>query len=155
VGRGARALLDERGQRELRQRLLPLAAVATPNIPEAEALIGRSIATDDEARDAARVLFDLGARNVIITGGHRNGDADDLLFDGTAFHVFHGQRVDTPHTHGTGCTFSAAVAAGLAQGMDVLEAVDRAKRFLTAALQQAYPIGRGISPVNHRPDNWE
>ncbi len=118
-------LLDEAGVGALKRELLPLALIVTPNLPEAAALTGRS-----DPREAARAIHDLGPRG---------------------FTVFQGERVDTAHTHGTGCTFSAAIAAGLALGKAVPEAVDGAKRYVTAALKQAYAVGRGTSPVNHFP----
>jgi len=139
-------LLDEAGVGALKRELLPLALIVTPNLPEAAALTGRS-----DPREAARAIHDLGPRHVVIKGGHAAGDPDDLLFDGRGFTVFQGERVDTAHTHGTGCTFSAAIAAGLALGKAVPEAVDGAKRYVTAALKQAYAVGRGTSPVNHFP----
>ena len=148
-------LLEPDGVKALKQALLPLALVITPNVPEAELLAGRRLHKDGDMRDAARAIHDLGPRTVVVKGGHRSGDADDLLFDGAEFHVFHAPRVDTPHTHGTGCTFSAGITAGLAAGLDVFSAVGRAKRYLTAALQQAYAVGSGVSPVNHFPTAWE
>ncbi|HLG73211.1 MAG TPA: bifunctional hydroxymethylpyrimidine kinase/phosphomethylpyrimidine kinase [Chloroflexota bacterium] len=150
VSTSGRMLLEPEAIGVLKQKLLPLTLVVTPNIPEAEALTGLA-----DPRNAARALHDLGARYVVVKGGHKVGDADDLLFDGSAFHVFPGERIDTPHTHGTGCTFSAAITAGLARGLDVPAAVARAKRFITAALRQAQPIGGGISPVNHAPADWD
>ena len=138
----------------LRELLLPLALVATPNIPEAEVLAGRTLQTEGELRDAARAIQAMGPKAVIIKGGHRTGDADDLLFDGQAFQTLHAERVDTPHTHGTGCSFSAAIAAGLAKGLDVPQAVAEAKSWLTAAIRQAYAIGSGYSPVHHFHALW-
>jgi hydroxymethylpyrimidine/phosphomethylpyrimidine kinase len=143
------ALLNEAGVEALKRKLLPLALIVTPNLPEAEALTGRS-----DLREAARAIHDLGPRYVVIKGGHAAGDPDDLLFDGREFEVLHGVRVDTPHTHGTGCTFSAAITAGLALDKAVPEAVEEAKRYVTAALQQAYAVGHGTSPVNHFPSAW-
>ncbi|MDE3074264.1 MAG: bifunctional hydroxymethylpyrimidine kinase/phosphomethylpyrimidine kinase [Chloroflexota bacterium] len=143
-------LLDSDGLQALVEELLPLAAVATPNIPEAEILVGHLIASEQQIREAARAIHALGARAVLVKGGHLGGPtADDLLFDGQRFHTFQAERVDTPHTHGTGCTFSAAITAGLAKGLPLLEAVSAAKAYVTEALRQAYPVGRGRSPVNH------
>ncbi len=134
------ALVDE---------LLPLALILTPNIPEAEVLAGRLIANDAEAREAARIIADKGPRFVIIKGGHRSGSALDLVFDGTTFMELDAERVVTDNTHGTGCTFSAAIAAFLARGHEPLEAIRDAKRFLTDALLASYSVGGGHSPVNH------
>ncbi len=149
VSSSGQPLLDAAGLEALKSKLLPLALIVTPNIPEAEALTGRS-----DVREAARAIHDLGPRNVVIKGGHAKGHADDLLFDGSDFQVFPGRRIHTSHTHGTGCTFSAAIAAGLAHGFSVPKAVGQAKRYLTAALEQAYAVGHGISPVNHFPSGW-
>lgn len=149
VSSSGRALLDGDGLQALKAQLLPLALVVTPNLPEAKALTGLS-----DPREAARAVLDMGPRAVIVKGGHLEGDADDLLYDGRDFVVFHAARVHTPHTHGTGCTFSAAIAAGLALGNDLASAVERAKRYITAALQQAVAIGAGTSPVNHFPTQW-
>jgi len=149
VSTSGHPLLEAEGVKALKSRLLPLALVVTPNLPEAETLTGLQ-----DAREAARAIRDLGPRMVVIKGGHRVSDADDLLFDGAEFQVIHAERVNTPHNHGTGCAFSAAIAAGLARSLDVPAAVDRAKRYVTAALQQAYAVGHGISPVNHFPSGW-
>ena len=149
VAKSGDRLLREDAVEALRRELLPLAAVLTPNLPEAEVLVGRSIENDQDIREAARAILDLGPRAVVVKGGHRTGDADDVLFDGREFHVLHANRVDTPNTHGTGCTFSAAIAAQLAQGQDVREAVRRAKAYLTEAIRRSGPLGRGHGPVAH------
>ena len=129
--------------------LLPLALVLTPNLPEAEVLVARPLVTEDDIRQAARDIFALGPRAVIVKGGHRPGDATDLLFDGSSFHTFATERIDTPNTHGTGCTFSAAIAAGLADGLDVVDAVGAAKRYVTEAIRRSQPLGHGHGPVAH------
>ena len=132
------------------QKLLPLAAVLTPNLPEAEDLLGRPVRTDEQVREAARELQSLGPRNVVLKGGHREGDAAiDILFDGSDFHEFSTPRIETTSTHGTGCTFASAVAAFLARQETVPEAVKRAKEYLTEALRRAEPIGHGHGPVHH------
>ena len=149
VAKSGDRLLREDAVEALRRELLPLAAVLTPNLPEAEVLVGRSIENDQDIREAARAILDLGPRAVVVKGGHRTGDADDVLFDGREFHVLHAERVDTPNTHGTGCTFSAAIAAYLAQGLDVVDAVQHAKAYLTEAIRRSGPLGRGHGPVAH------
>jgi len=132
------------------QKLLPLADVLTPNLPEAEDLLGRTVRTDEQVREAARELQSLGPRNVVLKGGHREGDAAiDILFDGSDFHEFSTPRIETTSTHGTGCTFASAVAAFLARQETVPEAVKRAKEYLTEALRRAEPIGHGHGPVHH------
>ena len=156
---GAR-LLDEDGVRALRAELLPRARVITPNIPEAEALSGRRIQSPDEAREAARRIHGMGAAAVIITGGHAAGIAQglglraqgsivDLLFDGQTFHEFRVPRVESRHTHGTGCTFASAVAAGLALGHDLPAAAVRAQQYVAGAIAHAPGIGHGRGPLNH------
>jgi hydroxymethylpyrimidine/phosphomethylpyrimidine kinase len=142
-------LLREDAVQALITELLPLAMVLTPNLPEAEVLVGRRLTTDAEIRQAARDIVALGARSVVMTGGHREGDATDLLFDGRVFHTFTAARIDTPNTHGTGCTFSAAIAASLAGGMDLVEAVGAGKRYVTEAIRHARPLGGGHGPVAH------
>jgi hydroxymethylpyrimidine kinase/phosphomethylpyrimidine kinase len=137
-------LLDDEGLAALRSRLVPKSTVVTPNLPEAEALTGRR-----DPREAARALRDLGAAIVVVKGGHAPGPVcEDLVFDG-AFHVIAGPRVETSATHGTGCTLSAAIAAGLASGLAPLEAIVRARRFLEASMIAARPLGHGNGPLHH------
>ncbi|MFI5266341.1 MAG: bifunctional hydroxymethylpyrimidine kinase/phosphomethylpyrimidine kinase [Chloroflexota bacterium] len=154
VAKSGDTLLRPEAVSALRELLLPLALVVTPNIPEAEVLASNDLETDEQLRDAAKAIHAMGPKAVVIKGGHRSGDADDLLYDGHEFHTLHAERVDTPHTHGTGCTFSAAIAASLAKGLAVPEAVAEAKRYLTVAIQQAYAIGGGHSPVHHFHALW-
>ncbi len=149
VAKSGDRLLREDAVHALRSQLLPLAAVLTPNIPEAEVLLGRRIETDQDVRQAARDILDMGPRAVVIKGGHRQGDPIDVLFDGDTFHLFGGRRIQTTSTHGTGCTFSAAIAAGLARGLLVREAVAQAKSYVATAIQRAGPLGRGHGPVEH------
>jgi hydroxymethylpyrimidine/phosphomethylpyrimidine kinase len=136
--------------RALRERLIPRAAVVTPNLPEAEALSGIRATIPDDLRRIARRLCAMGARAVIIKGGHAAGDPTDLLFDGEAFHEFTSPRLDTRHTHGTGCTHSAALAACLALGLPLAEAAARAKRFVYEAIRTNPGLGAGRGPLNHR-----
>ncbi len=134
----------------LRELLLPLALIVTPNIPEAETLAGMTIATDEDRREAAKRIAAFGPRYVIVKGGHALGDPVDFLYDGRVITAIEsGPRIDTPNTHGTGCTFSAAIAAGLARGDDVERAVRAAKVYITEALRHSYRVGAGHSPVNH------
>jgi hydroxymethylpyrimidine/phosphomethylpyrimidine kinase len=140
----------------LKERLLPLARVLTPNLPEAEDLLGRSLTTDEEIREGARELQSLGAASVVIMGGHRPGDViTDVLFDGEQFHEFSGPRVATTSTHGTGCTFASAIAASLAKGETVPAAVGLAREYLQGALEGAYPVGGGHGPVHHFWQLWQ
>lgn len=150
VSKSGARLLKEDAIEALKSKLLPLAEVVTPNIPEAEVLSGHKIADVEAMRDAARRIFSLGAKRVVIKGGHAEGpNVVDLYYDGDRFEEFKAERVPTRNTHGTGCTYSAAIAAYLAHGLPPLDAVARAKEFLTAALRSAPAIGKGIGPVDH------
>lgn len=151
IAKGGASLLREEAVRALKEQLLPLAAVVTPNIPEAETLTGLSIRNSEDKREAARRLAACGARYVIIKGGHDSGaEAIDLLYDGRSFHELASRRIHTTHTHGTGCTFSAALTAGLAKGMDVVSAAALAKNFIQAAIEDGITIGgSGQGPTNH------
>jgi hydroxymethylpyrimidine/phosphomethylpyrimidine kinase len=151
VAKSGDRLLRADAVQALIEQLLPLALVLTPNLPEAEVLVGHSLETDEQIRQAAHEIVELGPKAVVMKGGHRTEDAQatDVLFDGQTFHVFSSERVETPNTHGTGCTFSAAIAASLAQGADVVEAVGTAKRYLSEAIRRAGPLGAGHGPVRH------
>jgi hydroxymethylpyrimidine/phosphomethylpyrimidine kinase len=149
VAKSGDPLLQANAVRALAIRLLPLALIATPNIPEAEVLAKREIGSDGDAREAARVIAGLGPRYVVVKGGHRGGEPVDVVFDGIGFHEFETDRVDTENTHGTGCTFSAAITAYLARGFEPIDAIAAAKDYLTGALRESYAIGAGHSPVNH------
>ncbi|NQW17188.1 MAG: bifunctional hydroxymethylpyrimidine kinase/phosphomethylpyrimidine kinase [Chloroflexi bacterium] len=143
-------LLREDAVDALKSMLIPLSMVVTPNIPEAEVLTGLVIDNRASVERAARDIHDLGARYVIIKGGHGSGeDSIDVLFDGGKFHEFSAVRMDTQNTHGTGCTFSSAIASGLAKGDEVHAAVQAAKEYVTEAIRYAYPIGQGHGPLNH------
>ena len=145
-------LLPVEAIRTLREELLPRAALLTPNVPEAEALTGISIRTLDDARQAACRILQMGPRAVLIKGGHMEGDAIDLLWDGAAWQEFPARRIETRHTHGTGCTYSAAITAGLAQGLPLRDAVARAKQFVNEAIRTAPGLGSGCGPVNHHAE---
>ncbi len=151
---GERLMADD-GLEAFRQQMLPLATVLTPNLLEAEALLGHPIASWDDVREAARELVAMGAESVVVTGGHREGPAIDIFYDGHEFHEYTAARVDTTNTHGTGCTFASAIAAALAKGTNTRGAVALAKAYVTKALQSAYPIGRGNGPVHHFYRYWQ
>jgi hydroxymethylpyrimidine/phosphomethylpyrimidine kinase len=148
VAKGGARLLRDDAVAALRERLVPLAAVITPNLPEAEVLLGRSIATPQERERAARDLVALGCRAAVVKGGHAEGAADDVVFDGVEVTWLRGERVATGNTHGSGCAFSAAVAAGLARGLTVHEALGAAKAFIAGAIAHALEVGHGHGPVN-------
>jgi len=142
-------LLEEEGVAALCGRLLPLALVVTPNIPEAEALAGMAIRSEADRERAAARIHAMGPAYVLIKGGHGGAEAVDLLFDGRRAVRFSAARVPTANLHGTGCTLSAALACHLAAGLDVAEAVARAKDYLTAALWHGFQVGRGPGAPDH------
>ncbi|HEV3215844.1 MAG TPA: bifunctional hydroxymethylpyrimidine kinase/phosphomethylpyrimidine kinase [Vicinamibacterales bacterium] len=147
---GRRTLLAPDAVSILKSRLLPLASVVTPNTSEAGALAGIPVESADAAREAARRILDLGAKAVVVKGGHLSGaESIDLLFDGRTFTEFSAPRSSRGPIHGTGCTFASALAAGLALGDDLPAAVDRAKRYVTGAIQRAVAIGRGAAVLDH------
>jgi hydroxymethylpyrimidine/phosphomethylpyrimidine kinase len=150
VAKGGHALLESTAVAVLRRRLLPMAAIITPNLPEAEALTGLSIGSETEMRTAATALLALGAPAVLLKGGHLASDTvTDLLASAAGVEAFAAPRIETRHTHGTGCTTASAVAAGLAQGMSLRDSVVRARAFVRAALVAAPGLGRGHGPLNH------
>lgn len=155
VAQSGDRLIDSDALQTMREQLVPLATVLTPNLPEAEALLDRPVASWDDVRDAARDLVAMGAQSVVIKGGHREGPAIDIFYDGNELHDFTAVRVDTTSTHGTGCAFASAIAAALAKGTNARGAVALAKAFVTKALQSAYPIGKGHGPIHHFYRYWQ
>jgi hydroxymethylpyrimidine/phosphomethylpyrimidine kinase len=154
IAKSGAPLLEPEARTALAQAILPLALVVTPNLHEAAALAGLPVGTPEEMEEAARRIHALGPAWVLVKGGHLEGDALDLLFDGSRLTPFRAERVPTPHTHGTGCTYSAAIAAGLARGAAVPDAVAEAKRYVTAAIRAGLPLGRGVGPVRHFVEGW-
>jgi hydroxymethylpyrimidine/phosphomethylpyrimidine kinase len=156
VAKGGSRLLHNDAIASLYRYLLPLAAVVTPNIPEAEVLLGRPLATLDDRRQAARDLVALGPRAAVVKGGHSDethanaadSDAIDVYWDGSDMVELVGRRIPTKNTHGSGCVFSAAITAGLAKGQDPLTAVRAAKAFINAAIEHSLELGKGHGPVN-------
>ena len=145
---GAR-LLNEDAVATLREKLLPLADLITPNIPEAEVLSGQTISDEEGMLQAARIIGETYHCAVLCKGGHRVSDANDLLYQNGAFRWFRGRRIDNPNTHGTGCTLSSAIAANLAKGFPLADAVQRAKDYLSGALEDMLDLGQGAGPMNH------
>lgn len=142
-------LADQKALRVLEKELYPLAALLTPNIPEAEALSGMAIQSRDAVQQAAQVISQKYGCSVLCKGGHLAGRADDLLYDGGNFYWLEGRRIDNPNTHGTGCTLSSAVACALADGMNMPDAVRRAKEYLSGAISDGLDLGTGRGPLNH------
>ena len=149
VAKSGDRLLREDAVAAMRNSLMPLAAVVTPNIPEAETLAETRIESGEDGRRAADKIVGMGAKAVVVKGGHLSGPAVDLFYDGREFREFNAPRIDSRNTHGTGCTFAAAIAAGLAKGMEVVEAVAAAKEYVTKAIEGSFDVGRGHGPLNH------
>lgn len=150
IAKSGDRLLEDDAIAAIKAELLPRASVVTPNIPEAEALSGLRVVTLDDAREAARRIVRMGPAAVVVKGGHLDRpDVVDLLYDGTRFHEFVSPRVVTTSTHGTGCTFAAAVAANLALGHPLVEAVPMAKAYVSGAMTHARGLGRGHGPLDH------
>lgn len=156
VNRTGAPLFDDEALDAMRSLLLPLATVVTPNSREASLLTGLDVSTEDGLKRAARALVEeLGARNSVVKGGRLDGAATDVLYDGSDFLTFTSERIDTPNNHGTGCTLASAIAAGLAQGLPLPDAVQQAKDYVTAAMRASFPVGRGHGPLNHFHELWE
>jgi len=151
VAKSGVPLLSVEARLLLKEELLPLAMVVTPNIPEAEVLLDRRIETMDDMKQAAVEIRALGPGWVVVKGGHRGDEREavDVVFDGSEHHLLSAPFFNTPNTHGTGCTFSAAITAGLARGDAPLTAIQTAKQFITEAVRTALPLGTGRGPTNH------
>ena len=150
IAKSGHRLLKPDAVEALMHELIPLALVVTPNIHEAQQLSGIEIKTLNDARRAAKIIHRLGCRHVLIKGGHLLEDrATDLLYDGRFFELFKSEFIDTPHTHGTGCTFASAIAAHLALGKPLTQAITAAKAYLTEAIRHGLSIGHGKGPTNH------
>lgn len=151
ISKGGASLLQEEAVQALIEHLLPLATVITPNLPEVAKILNiAEMKTIDEMKDAAVQLHQLGPKYVVLKGGHlQEGNATDILYDGKEFTLFENERIETKHTHGTGCTFAAAIASELAKGEPIVQAVQTAKNYIQAAIKHALAIGGGIGPTNH------
>jgi hydroxymethylpyrimidine/phosphomethylpyrimidine kinase len=154
VAKSGDPLLREDAREALVKRILPLALVVTPNLPEAAALAGMPVAGRADMEEAARRIHGLGPRYVLVKGGHLEGDAVDLLWNGREFTAFAAPRIDSPNTHGTGCTFSAAVTACLARGQALADAVREAKAYVTRAIREGFRAGRGVGQLRHFLAEW-
>jgi hydroxymethylpyrimidine/phosphomethylpyrimidine kinase len=154
VAKSGDALLQPDARQALIERVLPLALVVTPNLPEAESLAGIPVASRPDMEEAARRIHRLGPRYVLVKGGHLKGDAIDLLWNGKAFTAFRAPRIDSGNTHGTGCTLSAAIAAGLARGQAIGDAIRDAKAYVTRAIREGFAAGRGVGQLRHFIAEW-
>lgn len=149
VAKSGDRLLSEDAIITLKTQLLPLATIVTPNLPEAEALTGVTIQTKQDIYTACQQLHQLGAKNVLLKGGHSLGNPNDLFYDGENFHWLKAERIPTKNTHGTGCTLSSAIAANLANGLSLKDSIEAAKTYITEAIRYSFPIGHGHGPVHH------
>ncbi|QUH18580.1 bifunctional hydroxymethylpyrimidine kinase/phosphomethylpyrimidine kinase [Alkaliphilus sp. B6464] len=129
--------------------VIPCADVLTPNIPEAEKISGMTISSMEDMEAAAKRIYEMGCRNVIVKGGHAIGNAIDVLYDGKQFYHYETYRINTKNTHGTGCTFSSAITSNLALGLPIPQAVEQAKQYVTTAIKHALSIGKGNGPTHH------
>ena len=154
VAKSGDALLQPDARDALVKQLLPLATVVTPNLPEAAVLAEMSVESESEMEEAARRIHRFGARHVLVKGGHLTGAANDLLFDGRAFTQFPGERIASTSTHGTGCTLSSAIAAGLAHGRPLDAAIRDAKAYVTQAIREGFRPGRGVGALRHFVERW-
>ena len=154
IAKSGDPLLERDAQEALIAEVLPLALVVTPNLHEAGALGGMPVGTREEMEEAARKIHKLGPRHVLVKGGHLKGEAVDVLFNGREFTTFSAPRIDSPNTHGTGCTFSAAIAAGLAKGRPLEDAVRDAKAYVTRAIREGFRAGRGVGALRHFLTDW-
>jgi len=152
IAKGGASLLQQEAVQALKEHLLPIATVVTPNVPEAEVLTGMEIHNIQDSKEAAKELHRLGAKYVLMKGGHaayQGNEVIDFLFDGEQFIEYKSERIDSKQTHGSGCTFASAVTAGLANGYPIEEAVREAKKFISIAIEQQLNIGSGHGPTNH------
>jgi hydroxymethylpyrimidine/phosphomethylpyrimidine kinase len=154
VAKSGDQLLQPEARAALADRILPLAMLVTPNLPEAEVLAGMRVAEPEDMEEAARRIHLMGPRYVLVKGGHLKGDATDLLWNGREFTKFSTPRIDSQNTHGTGCTFSAAIAAGLARGQALGDAIRSAKAYVTRAIREGFKAGRGVGQLRHFIPDW-
>ncbi|KXZ39334.1 hydroxymethylpyrimidine/phosphomethylpyrimidine kinase [Alkalithermobacter thermoalcaliphilus JW-YL-7 = DSM 7308] len=149
VSKSGHTLLGPDAKDILLKELLPLCTIVTPNIPEAEVITGVTINSINDMKKSCKVIFEMGAKMILIKGGHLSTDPVDILFDGKGFKYFIGKRIHTKNTHGTGCTLSSAIASNLAKGYSVEKSIVKAKEYITIAIQNSLSIGKGIGPTNH------
>ena len=154
VAKSGDQLLQPEARAALADRILPLALLVTPNLPEAEVLAGIRVAEPEDMEEAARRIHLMGPRYVLVKGGHLKGDATDLLWNGRDFTRFSTPRIDSQNTHGTGCTFSAAITAGLARSQALGDAIRSAKAYVTRAIREGFQGGRGVGQLRHFIPDW-
>ncbi|MFW6456838.1 MAG: bifunctional hydroxymethylpyrimidine kinase/phosphomethylpyrimidine kinase [Planctomycetota bacterium] len=155
IAKGGARLLEKEAEQMLCERLLPCATILTPNLPEAASICNHPVQTLQEMRDAAREIHYMGPTTVLIKGGHLEGDPVDLFYDGSSFHELEFRRINTTNTHGTGCTYSAAIATYLGRGMDVIDAVHSARSAIQTGIENALSLGKGHGPLDHLAMFWK
>ena len=149
VSKSGYHLLNLEAEVNLIKELLPMAMIVTPNIPEAEVMTNKSISTLIQMEEAAKAIFQMGVKNILLKGGHLENDSIDILYDGREFSYFSSSRIATKNTHGTGCTLSSAITANLALGYKLDQAITLAKEYITIAIQHSLSIGKGVGPTHH------
>jgi hydroxymethylpyrimidine/phosphomethylpyrimidine kinase len=154
IAKSGAPLLQPEARTALIEVMLPLAEVVTPNLHEASVLAGLPVTTEADMEEAARRIHARGPRHVLVKGGHLAGSATDILYDGRSFTRFAAPRIDSQNTHGTGCTYSAAIAAGLALGVPLAAAIGEAKAYVTAAIREGFAAGHGVGVLRHFVGSW-
>lgn len=154
IAKGGCALMNPDSLNTLKKAIIPLSFLLTPNIPEAEAITGMKLCDKESISECAKSIYNMGAKNVLIKGGHLSDEPNDLLYDGKNFFTFEGKRINSKNTHGTGCTLSSAITANLAKGLTVEDAVAKGKEYVTNAIKYAFNIGKGYGPTNHFYDYY-
>jgi len=154
---GGDPLIRQEAVEVMKSKLFPLALVVTPNLQEAEFLTGHRITKEKEVKEALQEIFELGPTSVIVKGGHSAdlNQSTDHFFDGETFRLFSEPRIETKNTHGSGCTFAAAINAYLARGLDLMESIASAKKYTTEAIRHSFPLGQGHGPLGHFWKYWE
>lgn len=142
-------LLQPDAKEALINHLFPITTVVTPNIPEAEVITGLEIQNLNDIEKAAKIIYKMGPKYVLVKGGHMEGEALDVLYDGQKFNYYNSPRINSKNTHGTGCTLSSAIASNLGKGLSVTESIEKAKTYITLAIENSFPIGKGVGPVHH------
>ncbi|MFJ5769343.1 bifunctional hydroxymethylpyrimidine kinase/phosphomethylpyrimidine kinase [Psychrobacillus sp. NPDC093180] len=155
ISKGGHYLLEKSAVEALKEKILPLSSIVTPNIPEAEVLIGRTLQTEEEMYKACEQIMEMGVDAVLIKGGHLMGPPNDLFYNGVDFHWLKANRIQTKNTHGSGCTLSSAIAANLTKGFTLLEAATLAKQYITTAIKHSLSLGSGHGPTHHFYDLYE
>lgn len=149
ISKSGYKLLKQESVGLLISKLLPLVTVVTPNIPEAETICDMKISNEDNAIKALYMIYSMGAKNVLLKGGHLDGEPVDRLYDGNKIYSFNSERINKKNTHGTGCTLSSAIAANLALGYDIQKAVELAKMYVLSGIKNSIELGHGVGPINH------